>query len=221
MIPNYLHSKVLALFCSNMSNKNFSVLLMLIAPAVWYILLITPETKKPPACTMYSLAHRLYEYYNATHSYKVLQTIFLDYMQLIATKSSKPSSLEEGYPGGLDPHQKRMQPPALQHTSPLPSLWDRASCRRGPLMPAHHLSMTQGRGFLQIRAERSRWYLIIFFLKSLPCFAQYYARYVHTTHSLKKNYEITNSNIISKNSSLKSSWSVCLPLAPFERLYYY
>ena len=122
MIPNYLHSKVLALFCSNMSNKNFSVLLMLIAPAVWYILLITPETKKPPACTMYSLAHRLYEYYNATHSYKVLQTIFLDYMQLIATKSSKPSSLEEGYPGGLDPHQKRMQPPALQNTSPLPSL---------------------------------------------------------------------------------------------------
>jgi len=144
MIPNYLHSKVLALFCSNMSNKNFSVLLMLIAPAVWYILLITPETKKPPACTMYSLAHRLYEYYNATHSYKVLQTIFLDYMQLIATKSSKPSSLEEGYPGGLDPHQKRMQPPALQNTSPLPSLWDRALA--GEVLWCRHIIFQWPRG---------------------------------------------------------------------------
>ena len=75
-----------AFIFSNMSNKNFSVLLMLIAPAVWcpyqtsiYILLITSETKKPPACTMYALAHRLYEYYYATNSYKVLQAIFLDY----------------------------------------------------------------------------------------------------------------------------------------------
>ena len=84
------------------------------------------------------------EYY-ATHSCKVLQTIFTE---LIDTKPSKPSSLEEGYAEGLNPHQKRMQPPALQHTSPLPSLWDRTSCRGGPLMPAHHLSMTQGWGFL-------------------------------------------------------------------------
>ena len=72
------------------------------------------------------------------------QTIWNIIMQLIATRSSKPSSLEEGYAGGLNPHQKRMQPPALQQTSPLPSLWDRTSCRWGPLMPAHHLSTTQG-----------------------------------------------------------------------------
>ena len=58
-----------------------------------YILLITSETKKPPACTMYALAHRLYEYYYATNSYKVLQAIFLDYY---ATHENAASSSAQG-----------------------------------------------------------------------------------------------------------------------------
>ena len=82
--------------------KNCSVLLMLILPPVWCsyqpsificILLITSETKKPPACTMYALAHRLYEYYYATNSYKVLQAIFLDYY---ATHENAASSSAQG-----------------------------------------------------------------------------------------------------------------------------
>ena len=96
------------------------------------------------------------------------QTIWNIIMQLIATRSSKPSSLEEGYAGGLNPHQKRMQPPALQQTSPLPLLWDRTSCRWGPLMPAHHLSTTQGRGFLQTYTTLTQHYLRIFWRQNIP-----------------------------------------------------
>ena len=96
------------------------------------------------------------------------QTIWNIIMQLIATRSSKPSSLEEGYAGGLNPHQKRIQPPALQQTSPLPSLWDRTSCRWGPLMPAHHLSTTQGRGFLQTYTTLTQHYLRIFWRQNIP-----------------------------------------------------
>ena len=65
-------------------------------------------------------------------------------MQLIATRSSKPSSLEEGYAGGLNPHQKRIQPPALQQTSPL--LRCEIGLHAGEVLWCRHIIFQRPRG---------------------------------------------------------------------------